>query len=233
MVLGKVRALAIYFDSLNENNLPVFSGGDMVSGRVVVEVTGDVRVKSLDVHARGVAKVRWTESRNAGANTTYTQNYTEEVEYLHHYDTLIGEERGETADVAVCVRVCVCAVCVSQQRCSTSSVQNFCCFCGKLSGSRSGDARQDARGSQKGAAAPATVVLMQQLGVDAVRGSSVLQLPHSPAALSFQLGASPEERTEEFGGNPPRRSRHRLVSYQREKLRRCAKHFDKNHKRGG
>lgn len=95
MVLGKVRALAIYFDSLNENNLPVFSGGDLVSGRVVVEVTGDVRVKRLDITARGVAKVRWTESRNAGANTAYTQNYTEEVEYLHHYDTLIGEERGK------------------------------------------------------------------------------------------------------------------------------------------
>lgn len=95
MVLGKVRALAVYFDSLNENNLPVFSGGDLVSGRVVVEVTGDVRVKSLDITARGVAKVRWTESRNAGANTAYTQNYTEEVEYLHHYDTLIGEERGK------------------------------------------------------------------------------------------------------------------------------------------
>ncbi|XP_062290930.1 arrestin domain-containing protein 3-like isoform X3 [Scomber scombrus] len=95
MVLGKVRALAIYFDSLNENNLPVFSGGDLVSGRVVVDVTGDVRVKSLDITAKGVAKVRWTESRNAGANTAYTQNYTEEVEYLHHYDTLIGEERDE------------------------------------------------------------------------------------------------------------------------------------------
>lgn len=96
MVLGKVRALAVYFDSLNENNLPVFSGGDLVSGRVVVEVTGDVRVRSLDITARGVAKVRWTESRNAGANTAYTQNYTEEVEYLHHYDTLIGEERGRS-----------------------------------------------------------------------------------------------------------------------------------------
>lgn len=95
MVLGKVRALAIFFDSLNENNLPVFSGGDLVSGRVVVDVTGDVRVKSLDITAKGVAKVRWTESRNAGANTAYAQNYTEEVEYLHHYDTLIGEERGK------------------------------------------------------------------------------------------------------------------------------------------
>ncbi|KAI4790683.1 hypothetical protein KUCAC02_034470 [Chaenocephalus aceratus] len=93
MGLGKVRVLAILFDSLNDNNLPAFSGGDLVSGRVVVEVTGDVRVKSLDVTARGVAKVRWTESRNTGANTAYTQNYTEEVEYLHHYDTLIGEER--------------------------------------------------------------------------------------------------------------------------------------------
>lgn len=95
MVLGKVRALGIYFDTLNENNLPVFSGGDLVSGRVVVDVTGDVRVKSLNIVARGVAKVRWTESRNGGAHTAYTQNYTEEVEYLHHYDTLIGEERGE------------------------------------------------------------------------------------------------------------------------------------------
>lgn len=124
MVLGKVRALAIYFDSLNENNLPVFSGGDLVSGRVVVEVTGDVRVKSLDIHARGVAKVRWTESRNAGANTTYTQNYTEEVEYLHHYDTLIGEERGESI-VSQCACVCV-YLCVSVQPCSRSSVQKFC-----------------------------------------------------------------------------------------------------------
>lgn len=95
MVLGKVRALGIYFDTLNENNLPVFSGGDLVSGRVVVDVAGDVRVKSLDIVARGVAKVRWTESRNGGAHTAYTQNYTEEVEYLHHYDTLIGEEREE------------------------------------------------------------------------------------------------------------------------------------------
>ncbi|KAM6901275.1 arrestin domain-containing protein 3b [Lycodopsis pacificus] len=95
MVLGKVRALAVYFDSLNDNNLPAFSGGDQVSGRVVVQVSGDVRVRSLEVTARGVAKVRWTESRNTGANTAYTQNYTEEVEYLQHRDTLIGEDRDE------------------------------------------------------------------------------------------------------------------------------------------
>lgn len=124
MVLGKVRALAINFDTMNENNLPVFSGGELVSGRVIVDVTGDLRVKSLDLVAKGIAKVRWTESRNAGANTSYAQNYTEEVEYLHHYDTLIGEERGklrdnihqnedgmwvtaEQANLDLCVCVCV------------------------------------------------------------------------------------------------------------------------------
>ncbi|XP_062340167.1 arrestin domain-containing protein 3b [Osmerus eperlanus] len=95
MVLGKVKTVAVCFDCLNESNLPVFSGGDSVSGRVIVDVTGEVRVKTLSINARGVAKVRWTESRNAGANTAYTQNYTEEVEYLNHYDILLGEERDE------------------------------------------------------------------------------------------------------------------------------------------
>uniref|UniRef100_UPI001EAF3105 arrestin domain-containing protein 3-like n=1 Tax=Oncorhynchus gorbuscha TaxID=8017 RepID=UPI001EAF3105 len=93
MVLGKVKTLAVYFDYLNDNNVPVYSGGDSVSGRVIIEVIGEVHVKTLNITAGGVAKVRWTESRNAGANTAYTQNYTEEVEYLNHSDTLIGEER--------------------------------------------------------------------------------------------------------------------------------------------
>lgn len=100
MVPGKVRTLAVHFDSLTESSLPVFSGGDLVSGRVEVEVTGQVRVRSLDVTARGVARVRWTESRNAGVNTAYTQNYTEEVEYLRHHDTLIGEETGKDASAS-------------------------------------------------------------------------------------------------------------------------------------
>lgn len=102
MVLGKVKTFAVCIDCLNDNNMPVFSGGDLVSGRVIVEVTGEVRVKTLTINARGVAKVRWTESRNAGANTAYTQNYTEEVEYLNHNDTLIGDERGKGQQQQLC-----------------------------------------------------------------------------------------------------------------------------------
>lgn len=95
MVLGKVKSFTVSYDCLNDSNVPVFSSGDCVSGRVIIEVTGEIRVKSLKIHAKGFAKVRWTESRNAGSNTAYTQNYTEEVEYLNHKDILIGHERGE------------------------------------------------------------------------------------------------------------------------------------------
>lgn len=94
-VVGKVKSLTISFDCLNDSNVPVYSSGDTVSGRVNLEVTGEIRVKSLKIHARGHAKVRWTESRNAGSNTAYTQNYTEEVEYFNHKDILIGHERGK------------------------------------------------------------------------------------------------------------------------------------------
>lgn len=100
MVLGKVKSFTVSYDCLNDSNVPVFSSGDCVSGRVIIEVTGEIRVKSLKIHAKGFAKVRWTESRNAGSNTAYTQNYTEEVEYLNHKDLLIGNERGKSVCIS-------------------------------------------------------------------------------------------------------------------------------------
>ncbi|KAM6232428.1 arrestin domain-containing protein 3-like isoform 2-T2 [Porphyrio hochstetteri] len=95
MLLGKVKSLTISFDCLNSSNIPVYSSGDTVSGKVNLEVTGEVRVKSLKFRAKGHAKVRWTESRNAGSNTAYTQNYTEEVEYFNHKGILLGHERDD------------------------------------------------------------------------------------------------------------------------------------------
>ncbi|XP_065718028.1 arrestin domain-containing protein 3-like isoform X2 [Patagioenas fasciata] len=106
MVLGKVKSLTISFDCLNGSNILVYSSGDTVSGRVSLEVTGETRVKSLKIHARGYAKVRWTESRNAGSNTAYTQNYTEEVEYFNHKDVLLGHERGESIQIFAEIENC-------------------------------------------------------------------------------------------------------------------------------
>ncbi|TRY55245.1 hypothetical protein DNTS_014559 [Danionella cerebrum] len=95
MVLGKVKNFSLSFDCLNDCNVPVFSSGDFVSGRVLVEVTGDICVKSLNIHAKGLAKVRWTESRSAGSNTAYTRHFTEEVEYLNQREVLIGHDRDD------------------------------------------------------------------------------------------------------------------------------------------
>ncbi|XP_043926022.1 arrestin domain-containing protein 3-like isoform X2 [Protopterus annectens] len=98
MVLGKVKLYTISFDCLNDSHVPVYSSGDIVSGRVIIEVTGEVKVQYLKLQAKGYAKVRWTESRNAGSNTAYTQNYNEEVEYMNHSIILLGHERDEDSE---------------------------------------------------------------------------------------------------------------------------------------
>uniref|UniRef100_H3C9H7 Arrestin domain containing 2 n=1 Tax=Tetraodon nigroviridis TaxID=99883 RepID=H3C9H7_TETNG len=66
---------------------PVFSSGDVVSGRVLLDLFGEVRVSSLKLHAE-FAKVHWTE-RSAGSSTAYTQNYSDEVEYLNRREVLL------------------------------------------------------------------------------------------------------------------------------------------------
>lgn len=107
MVLGKVKHFFVSFDCLNDSNVPVFASGDFVSGRVVVEITGEIRVKSLNIFGKGLAKVRWTESRNAGSNTAYTQNFTEEVEYLNHRDEHISVVRSSNFDRIVQLKLMI------------------------------------------------------------------------------------------------------------------------------
>jgi len=144
MVLGKEKSLTISFDCLNDSNVPVYSSGDTVSGRVNLEVTGEIRVKSLKIHARGHAKVRWTESRNAGSNTAYTQNYTEEVEYFNHKDVLIGHERGEPRG----------AVRSRGFRGCFSGCNRFCVTCGGSRGAARTESRLGGGSGERGAAQP-------------------------------------------------------------------------------
>ncbi|MEQ2173768.1 hypothetical protein GOODEAATRI_000824 [Goodea atripinnis] len=69
--------------------------GDVVSGRVVLELFGETKVDSLKLHAEGYAKVHWTESRSAGSSTAYTQNYSDEVEYLNQREVLLQADNCE------------------------------------------------------------------------------------------------------------------------------------------
>jgi len=89
MIFDKLKKFDVVFDSPEEDCPPVFSSGDVVSGRVVVDLSGETRVDSLKLHAEGFAKVHWTESRSAGSSTAYTQNYSDEVEYLNRREVLL------------------------------------------------------------------------------------------------------------------------------------------------
>ncbi|KAM6921908.1 arrestin domain-containing protein 2 [Xenentodon cancila] len=95
MIFDTLKKFDIVFDSPEMDSPPVFSSGDVVSGRVVLQLSGKSRVTSLKFHAEGFAKVHWTESRSAGSSTAYTQNFSDEVEYLNRREVLLQADNGE------------------------------------------------------------------------------------------------------------------------------------------
>lgn len=95
IIFDKLKKFDIVFDSPEVDCPPVFSSGDVVSGRVVLELSGESKIESLKLHAEGFAKVHWTESRSAGSSTAYTQNYSDEVEYLNRREVLL--QAGQSA----------------------------------------------------------------------------------------------------------------------------------------
>ncbi|KAM6962647.1 arrestin domain-containing protein 2 [Aplochiton taeniatus] len=95
MIFDKLKKFYIVFDSPEIDSPPVFSSGDVVSGKVVLVLSSETKVESLKLHAEGFAKVHWTESRSAGSSTAYTQNYSDEVEYLIRREVLMRADNGE------------------------------------------------------------------------------------------------------------------------------------------
>ncbi|CAL9695010.1 unnamed protein product [Knipowitschia caucasica] len=89
MIFDRLRRFEVVFDCSELDGPPVFSSGDVVCGRVVLDLSGETRLEALKLHAEGFAKVHWTESRSAGSSTAYTQNYSDEVEYLNRREVLL------------------------------------------------------------------------------------------------------------------------------------------------
>lgn len=90
MLFDKVKAFSVQLDGATAGAEPVFSGGQAVAGRVLLELASAVRVGALRLRARGRAHVHWTESRSAGSSTAYTQSYSERVEVVSHRATLLA-----------------------------------------------------------------------------------------------------------------------------------------------
>ncbi|XP_023594518.1 arrestin domain-containing protein 2 [Trichechus manatus latirostris] len=96
MLFDKVKAFVVQLDGASAGTEPVFGGGQVVAGRVLLELAGAARVGALRLCARGRAHVHWTESRSAGSSTAYTQSYSERVEVVNHRATLLAPDTGET-----------------------------------------------------------------------------------------------------------------------------------------
>ncbi|KAL7992858.1 hypothetical protein Chor_017114 [Crotalus horridus] len=65
-----------------------YRGGELLSGRVVLDVTKGLKVRALAVCARGLAATHWLESKSFGMNTVYS-DYTAYETYLRRRQHLI------------------------------------------------------------------------------------------------------------------------------------------------
>lgn len=89
MLFDKVKAFAVQLEGGTAGAEPVFSGGQWVAGRVLLELASAVSAGSLELRARGRAHAHWTESRSTGSSVAYTQSYSERVDFVSHRATLL------------------------------------------------------------------------------------------------------------------------------------------------
>ncbi|KAL6469241.1 hypothetical protein MHYP_G00227650 [Metynnis hypsauchen] len=85
MTPQSIRRFALELDGPGE---AVYSSGEVVSGKVVLELRGELRLSGLFVLGRGAATAHWLENRSAGVNTAYS-DYTSKVIYFRKKQRLI------------------------------------------------------------------------------------------------------------------------------------------------
>uniref|UniRef100_A0A8C1KRD6 Arrestin-like N-terminal domain-containing protein n=1 Tax=Cyprinus carpio TaxID=7962 RepID=A0A8C1KRD6_CYPCA len=66
-----IKKLSLQYNQINESN--TFSSGDIVEGRVVLEVTKEIKVNSFFVKLTGDAHVSWSEG-SGDDETTYSDH---------------------------------------------------------------------------------------------------------------------------------------------------------------
>ncbi|XP_067885776.1 arrestin domain-containing protein 3-like [Heterodontus francisci] len=94
--MGKVKSFTILYDRAVDNNVPMYTSGECLSGRIVLEVEAQIEVKALKIHAKGQAYVHWTESNY---NSDISDDYTQQIRYFKQKDLLIGIDGSEQITV--------------------------------------------------------------------------------------------------------------------------------------
>ncbi|XP_074933910.1 arrestin domain-containing protein 2 isoform X2 [Phalacrocorax aristotelis] len=86
--LGCVRSLVL---ELEDGQVwGAYGSGELMHGRVQLELRGKLRLRALEVYARGLATAHWLESRTVGLNTVY-YDYTAYQTFLYRRCQLIPD----------------------------------------------------------------------------------------------------------------------------------------------
>lgn len=80
-----IRRFVVELDGPGE---AVYSSGETVSGKVVLELQRQLDIRALKVQGRGVASAHWLEHRGVGVNTVYN-DYTSRITYFRKRQHLI------------------------------------------------------------------------------------------------------------------------------------------------
>jgi len=86
-VPGRVRSLAVELEA--GRAWGAYGSGELLHGRVRLELRGALRLRALEVCARGRAVVHWLESRSVGLNAVY-RDYTAYQTFLYRRCQLIA-----------------------------------------------------------------------------------------------------------------------------------------------
>ncbi|XP_029889015.1 arrestin domain-containing protein 2 isoform X2 [Aquila chrysaetos chrysaetos] len=85
---GRIRSLAV---ELEDGQVwGAYGSGELLHGRVQLELRGTLRLRALEVCARGRAVTHWLESRSVGLNTVY-HDYTAYQTFLYRRCQLIPD----------------------------------------------------------------------------------------------------------------------------------------------
>ncbi|KAM9215538.1 arrestin domain-containing protein 3-like [Leptosomus discolor] len=86
--LGCVRSLAVELE--DGRAWGAYGSGELLHGRVQLELRAPLRLRALEVCARGRATTHWLESHSVGFNTIY-RDYTAYQTFLHRRCQLVPE----------------------------------------------------------------------------------------------------------------------------------------------
>ncbi|KAF4109976.1 arrestin domain-containing protein 3 [Onychostoma macrolepis] len=83
-----IRKFAIEYDAVNDRN--TFSNGDILVGRVIVDVSKETKIKALTVKAKGKADVSWTETQGENSVT-----YWDKEKYFSQTQSVSPEDNAD------------------------------------------------------------------------------------------------------------------------------------------